>query len=251
MTMTTQLRAWADWAVSQVLPHRCIACAEIVSGPGFCLACWPQLRFITAPHCFGCGDPFEVPASPESRCAICAADPPPWQRARAIWRYNEASKGPVLALKYQDRTAFADIAAPLLRRAGQELLDTPNALLVPVPLHWTRLAWRGFNQAALLADALHRVSGVGVEKHILRRIRRTSPQQGLDRTQRQSNIRQAFAVPATAAPRLAGRPVILIDDVITTGATAAACAKVLLKAGAASVDILTLARVVQPRPLPI
>jgi ComF family protein len=237
--------------VSQVLPHRCIACADVVAGPGFCTMCWPELRFITAPHCFCCGDPFEVPASPASLCGVCAAAPPPWQRARAIWRYNDASKRPVLALKYQDRTALAAITAPLLGRAGMALLAEPDALLVPVPLHWTRLAWRGFNQAALLADALHRTSGVAVDKHALIRTQRTKPQQGLDRAARQSNIRKAFAVRPAAAGRLVGRSVILVDDVITTGATAAACTKALLKAGAKSVDVLTLARVVQPRALPI
>jgi ComF family protein len=251
MTMMTQMRQWSDWAVSQILPHRCIGCAALVSSPGFCTLCWPSLRFITAPHCECCGDPFEVPASPNSRCGICSAAPPPWQRARAIWRYDDASRRPVLALKYQDRTALATIAAPLLCRVGQQLLHAPGALLVPVPLHWSRLATRGFNQAALLADAVREISAVPVEKHLLRRARRTAPQQGLDRTQRQSNVRKAFVVPESAAPRLAGRAVILVDDVITTGATAAACAKVLLAAGAASVDVLTLARVVQPRPLPI
>ncbi len=110
---------------------------------------------------------------------------------------------------------------------------------------------RGFNQAALLADAVQRLSGVPVDKHSLHRARRTPPQQGLDRTARQTNVRKAFVVRPAAAPQLAGRAVILLDDVITTGATAAACAKALLKAGAATVDVLTLARVVQPRPLPI
>lgn len=251
MTMMPQIKAWSDWAISQVLPHRCAACANLVASPGFCAQCWPTLRFITAPHCFCCGDPFEVPASAMSRCGICSADPPPWQRARAIWRYDDASRGPVLALKYQDRTAFAAMAAPLLCRIGQNLLQAPDALLVPVPLHWTRLAMRGFNQAALLADAVQRLSGVPVDKHSLRRARRTPPQQGLDRTARQTNVRKAFVVRPAAAPQLAGRAVILLDDVITTGATAAACAKALLKAGAATVDVLTLARVVQPRPLPI
>jgi ComF family protein len=251
MKAMRQIARWGDWAVSQVLPHRCISCAEIVSGPGFCTACWPDLRFITPPMCACCGDPFEVPASPESRCGACFADPPPWHSARAIWRYNDASKRPVLSLKYQDRTALAEIAAPLLRRAGQSLLDAPGACLVPVPLHWSRLAWRGFNQAALLADSLHSLTGVAVEKHVLARVRRTPPQQGLDRAARQANIRKAFAVLAAGQTKLAGRPVILIDDVITTGATAAACAKVLLKAGAARVDILALARVVQNRALPI
>jgi ComF family protein len=251
MTMMTQMRQWSDWAVSQILPHRCIGCAALVSSPGFCTSCWPNLRFITAPHCYSCGDPFEVPASPNSRCGICSAAPPPWQRARAIWRYDDASRRPVLALKYQDRTALATIAAPLLCRVGQQLLHAPGALLVPVPLHWSRLATRGFNQAALLADAVRDISAVPVDKHALHRVRRTAPQQGLDRTQRQSNVRKAFVVPESAAARLAGRAVILVDDVITTGATAAACAKALLAAGAASVDVLTLARVVQPRPLPI
>ncbi len=157
----------------------------------------------------------------------------------------------MLALKYQDRTALATIAAPLLRRAGGSLLDAPGACLVPVPLHWSRLVWRGFNQAALLADELHKISGIAVDKHALARVRRTPPQQGLDRAGRQANIRKAFAVRASAQARLAGRPVILVDDVVTSGATAAACAKVLLKAGAASVDILALARVVQPRAVPI
>ncbi len=249
--MMSQIKAWSDWTISQVLPHRCAACACLVSSAGFCAQCWPNLRFITAPHCFCCGDPFEVPASQASLCGICAADPPPWQRARAIWRYDEASRRPVLALKYQDRTAFAKLAAPLLCRVGQSLLDGPDAVLVPVPLHWTRLAMRGFNQAALIADAVQRISGVPVDKHSLHRARRTPPQQGLDRTQRQTNVRKAFVVRQTTAPQLAGRAVILVDDVITTGATAAACAKALLKAGAATVDVLTLARVVQPRPLPI
>jgi ComF family protein len=246
-----QIAHWSDWAVSQVLPHRCISCAEVVSGPGFCTACWPELRFITPPHCACCGDPFDVPAQPESRCGACLAEPPPWRSARAIWRYNDASKRPVLALKYQDRTALAAIAAPLLRRAGHSLLDAPGACLVPVPLHWSRLAWRGFNQAALLADALHQLTGIALDKHALARVRRTPPQQGLDRAGRQENIRKAFAVRGAGHARLAGRPVILVDDVITTGATAAACAKVLLKAGVASVDILALARVVQPRVIAI
>jgi ComF family protein len=251
MTMMTQIKHWSDWAVSQILPHRCVGCAALVSSPGFCTSCWPSLRFITAPHCYSCGDPFEVPASPNSRCGICFAAPPPWQRARAIWHYDDASRRPVLALKYQDRTVLAAIAAPLLCRVGQDLLQASNAVLVPVPLHWSRLATRSFNQAALLADAVRDISAVPVEKHILRRSRRTPPQQGLDRTQRQSNVYNAFVVPKSAAPRLAGRAVILVDDVITTGATAAASAVALLAAGAASVDVLTLARVVQSRPLPI
>jgi ComF family protein len=154
-------------------------------------------------------------------------------------------------MKYQDRTALAALAVPMLRRAGQSLLDQPGALLVPVPLHWSRLSWRGFNQAALITDSLSRLCHLPCDKHALRRVRRTPRQQGLDRTERQINIKGAFAVPDAARARLGGRAVILVDDVITTGATAAACTKVLLKAGAASVDILALARVVQPRAVPI
>jgi ComF family protein len=249
MITVPQLKHLTNWAVSQILPHRCVSCAKLVASDGFCSDCWPKLNFITAPHCFCCGDPFEVPASPDSRCAICTTDPPPWQRARAIWRYDDISKRPVLALKYQDSTSFVNIAAPMLQRVGQSLLQHPAALLVPVPLHWTRLAARGFNQSALLTDALQQLSGVTADKHVLRRVRRTPPQQGMNRVQRQSDVHKAFVVPDVAAARLAGRAVILVDDVITTGATVAACAKILLQAGAASIDVLTLARVVQSRPL--
>ena len=243
------LRKAGERLVDALLPHRCAACGEESASAGFCAACFGQLRPVTRPHCDRCATPFETPVAEGSWCGACHADPPPWSRARAVWRYDAASRGPILAFKHADRLDLTGLLAGLLHRAGSALLEGGDAVIVPVPLHWRRLAWRSYNQASLLADGLAARSALPVDRHVLRRIRATVPQQQLGRDARLTNLTRAFAV--TERKRIDAKRIILVDDVLTTGATAAACSKALLKAGAASVDLLVLARVVQPRNLPI
>jgi ComF family protein len=227
-----------------VLPHRCAACGDIVAGdPGFCPACFHDLRFITAPVCAQCGTPFDVPVPASTRCGGCLASPPSWSAARAVWRYDGTARAPILRLKYGDRTDLAGLFSAHLHRLVNDM-PTVDTLLVPIPLHRWRLFQRTFNQAGLLAQALAKRTGLPVSQTALHRIRRTRPQQGLTRSQRHLNMRAAFHVPAVARPLVQGKTIILVDDVLTTGATVEAAAKVLLRAGAADIKVVTLARVV-------
>ncbi len=239
----TWLRTPLLAALDFILPHRCVGCASVVSGqPGFCSACWPQLVFLSGPACTQCALPFEYAVPPGTRCGQCLAQPPHWSRAAAVWQFEGPARAAILALKYRDRTQVVPQLVPLMARAGRDLLA--DCVLVPVPLHRWRMAHRTFNQSALLAIALGRMSGCDVQLRVLERVRATQPQQGLDRAARQANVRAAFALNPRFAARIRGRNVTLIDDVYTTGATLDACARVLLRHGARDIRILTLARVV-------
>ncbi len=227
-----------------VLPPRCLACGGLVADPGtLCAGCWRGLAFHGPPACACCGLPFDHAAGEAARCAACLAAPPAYDRARAVLRYDDGSKGLILAFKHADRTDAAPAFARWLARAGQELLADCD-LIAPVPLHWRRLFRRRYNQAALLALALAKLSGRPAAPDLLRRRRDTRPQGHLSRGQRQRNVAGAFALAPAWRPRIAGRRVLLLDDVMTTGATVEAAAQVLTRAGAAGVDVLTLARVV-------
>lgn len=237
----------ATSALDLLLPPRCLACGGLVGqAHSLCADCWRAVSFIAPPLCARCGYPFEFDEGEGALCGVCTRDPPPWERARAAFRYDDRSRALVLAFKYRDRTDAAKAFGQWLARAGEELLAEAD-LLVPVPLHWTRLFSRRYNQAALLAQAVAKTAGVPVAPMALKRRRRTPPQTGLDRTGRRRNMRGAFAVPVRQAGRVEGRRVVLIDDVLTTGATAGGCVAALREAGAASVDVLTLARVVAPQ----
>jgi ComF family protein len=228
-----------------LLPPRCLKCGCLVDGPGtLCAACWNGIMFLAPPNCARCGYPFEFDAGPDALCAQCSRKAPAFGRARAVFRYDASSRGLVLAFKHGDRTDAAATFGSWLLRTGGELLRDAD-LLVPVPLHWTRLLVRRYNQAALLANALSRAASVPVVPDLLSRRRRTASQGGLGANDRRRNVRRAFRLGAMAAARIVGRRVLLIDDVLTTGATAEECTRVLLGGGAASVDVLTLARVVR------
>ncbi len=230
-------------ALDLVLPPRCPACGIIVSAPDqFCAACWPELAFIAEPQCACCGLPFELPQPAGSLCGGCIADPPPYDSARAAFVYAGAARQLVLALKHGDRPHLAHAALPGLRRAGSAMLALPEPLIMPVPLHRWRMWRRGYNQAALLARALADATGTACDLDALTRPRNTLASRGMNRRQRAANVRAAFRL--THPARMAERHIILVDDVLTTGATAHACARLLKKAGAASVHVLTLARVV-------
>ncbi len=173
------------------------------------------------------------------------ADPPAYNRARAAVRFDEISRALVHALKYGDRLDLAPMMGGWIARAGAELLAEADAL-VPVPLHWRRLWARRFNQSALLAARVSKISGVPIAGSIVKRIKPTAQQVGLSRSERASNVQGAFRVPRECRAEVAGRRLVLIDDVLTSGATVDCCARALLRAGAANVDVLIFARVAEP-----
>jgi ComF family protein len=239
-------------ALDLVLPPRCLGCGAAVEAPGgLCPACWRMLTFLGPPQCRLCGYPLPhaLPAAP--LCGACAADPPGYDRARAALRYDDGSRGLILAFKHADRTDTAPAFGRWLARAGAELVADAD-LVAPVPLHRWRLLKRGYNQAAILAQALARETGVRLLPDLVQRVRATASQQGLGRRARIENITAgAFRIHPWHRRRIDGAKVLLIDDVLTTGATVEACARVLRRAGAAQIDILTLARVVRDAANPI
>lgn len=178
------------------------------------------------------------------------ADPPAYRRARAAVRYDEVARNLVHALKYGDRIDLAPTAGTWMARAGRELLSDADAL-VPVPLHWRRLWTRRFNQSAQLALAVSRACGVPVADSALKRVKATAQQVGLSQKERAANVQGAFRVPPEGKAAVQGRRLILIDDVLTSGATVDACARTLLRAGARDVDVLVFARVVDDIRQPI
>lgn len=240
----------ARLALDAALPTLCVACRAPVAGEGLCAACWSRLSFIAAPCCPRLGIPFACDPGADVVSAEALSRPPAYRRARAAVRYDEIARTLVHALKFQDRTDLAPVMGRWMARAGAELLGEAD-LIVPVPLHWRRALARRFNQAGALARGVAAVAGRPVVSGMLARVRPTPHQIGLSRAERAANVQNAFRVPLDAAAALAGRHVVLIDDVLTTGATAEACARALTRAGAASVDVLVFARVVDPRDGPI
>jgi ComF family protein len=226
-------------------PPTCISCqAATGEAHGLCAACWSGIRFIERPFCERLGTPFQVDLGQPLLSPAAIADPPVFGRARAVAEYDGTASLLVHRLKYNDRLELACALGSMMTRAGVELLDEAD-VIVPVPLHRWRLWRRRFNQAMALAKVVSRESGVPCDPSLLARVRRTRRQVGLTKAQRQENLQGAFRVPPEAKARLTGRRVLLIDDVLTTGSTANAASRALLRGGAASVDILAFARVVQ------
>jgi ComF family protein len=245
--------AWlrtARLALDVALPTLCVSCREPVDGEGVCAACWSKLSFIAQPYCPRLGIPFVYDPGPELLSMEAIANPPAFQRARAAVRYDDVARTLVHALKYQDRTDLAPIMGRWMARAGKDLLSGAD-LLIPVPLHWRRGWSRRYNQSGALAKVISRQSGVRMGSEALRRVRATEQQIGLSRPQRASNVQGAFKVADERKADIQGRRVILVDDVLTSGATVDACARALLRAKAAQVDVLVFARVVESHRAPI
>jgi len=223
------------------LPPLCLRCDTVVTAAGsFCAACWQKLAFITAPHCPLCGVPYELERG-DLPCPTCLTAPARYKQARAAVAYDEASRGLVLGFKHADQTHLADALARLMLQAGRGLLED-DVLLAPVPLHRWRIFRRCYNQSALLAERIGHKSQRRAVLDLLLRRRATQPQASLKAVARARNVRDAFAVNPRHAALVAGRVIVVVDDVLTTGATVDDCSRALLAAGAAEVRVLTFAR---------
>ena len=238
------IRTCASWALDFALPPRCAGCGTIVADVhSFCSDCWPKIEFLGETGCSTCGLPLE--ATDAETCGVCLARPPRIARTRAAVAYGDLSRSLAIRLKYGRKVAIARTMArymaPRVDRSGGD------PILVPVPLHRTRLWQRGFNQSALVARELGRRLRLSTDPLLLKRHRRTPPLKGKSPLQRRKTVAGAFKVRDKAS--VAGRTVILIDDVLTTGSTAEACARTLQRAGAARVELITWARVVRPSQL--
>lgn len=256
--MNTAESAWSDvrtWLAARVagvarlpatllFPPLCAGCRrQIVQTGAVCARCWPQLRFLEQPWCPVMGTPFAQEMGPGFLSAEAIANPPDFDRARAAVGYSGLARQMVQSLKYRDGTNLAPWMAGWMLRAGAELTADADFVL-PVPLHRRRFLERRYNQSAELARAVARQAGIVFAPDIAERVKLTRQQVGLARREREENVRAAFAVPQRHRARIAGRRVLVVDDVLTTGATVGALAKALKKAGASGVDVLTFARVI-------
>ena len=232
--------------IGAIYPPHCLSCGEVTAQTGgLCGPCWREARFLRGTLCDACGTP--LPGEPDGgplTCDDCLAIARPWTRGRAALAYDGTGRRLVLALKHQDRTDLPPAAARWMLSAGAGLV-APGQLVAPVPLHWIRLFRRRYNQAALLSEAIARSARLAHCPDLLRRLRATPSQEGRSRDARFDNLARAIDVHPARRHRLAGRTVLLVDDVLTSGATLAACAEACLAAGAAEVRVLALARVVK------
>ena len=231
-------------ALQVIYPPQCLSCAApVASDFGLCADCWRETPFIAGLACDQCGIPLPGGEAGEiAHCDDCIAIARPWDRGRAALVYRDNGRRLVLALKHGDRMDLARPAAGWMLKAARPILR-PGMLVVPVPLHWLRLFRRRFNQAALLSRALARGAGLDHCPDALIRSRNTGNQDGKTREARFANLVDAFAVPRRRMARIEGRDILLVDDVMTSGATFAATTEALVSAGARSVNVLCLARV--------
>ena len=234
------MRAVVDFA----LPPRCPGCGVVTQAQdAFCYQCWSGLDLLGPPCCARCALPFEHGGEGEGAlCAACMADPPAFDRLRAAVAYGELARAVALKLKYGRKPGVAGTMASLMAR---HVDPAARPILCPVPLHRWRIWRRGYNQSALIAAALGRRFGVEVRPDLLLRVKRTPPLKGMSPSERRLTVRGAFRINDRHRGAVAGRNILLIDDVFTSGATAGACARVLKRAGAAEVAVLCWARVVR------
>lgn len=235
----------AKWFLDQVLPPTCSGCGVVVAEQNtMCGDCWGTLTFIGQPCCDACGHPFEYLVPDRTLCGACTREYPPFDHARTAVLYDAASKDLILGFKHADKTDTQMLFAKWMMLGGGDLVRAAD-FVAPVPLHWTRLFSRRYNQAALLAQSLGKLADKPVLTDLVIRHRKTPSQGHLGVRARARNVTGAFRIAPQYLLKLKGKRVLLVDDVYTTGATVRATAKVLKRAGAVRVDVLTLARVVK------
>ncbi len=227
-------------ALDALLPRRCHCCGQrVASDDGLCGNCWSKMPFLEKPWCQQLGTPFSHEVGDDLLSSRAIAEPPAFDRLRSVAFYSGPARELVLGLKFSQRREFAVPMGRWMARVGGEF--PKDSMVVPVPLHWTRLWSRRFNQAAGLSRVVASITKGQFAPGVLARRKRTRQQVGLPAKERQRNVRQAFNVPNSAHEAILGRSIVLVDDVYTTGSTVTACTKALKRAGAASVDVLTFA----------
>ncbi|MDP2116007.1 MAG: phosphoribosyltransferase family protein [Brevundimonas sp.] len=251
LRITLGARSLGRGVADLLLPPLAWDSPEAAASPGLTAAAWRRVVFLEDPVCDGCGAGFEMDGGPfaSDRCAACLARPYAFARARAACVYDDASRGLILKFKHGDHQSYAPLFARWISRSAAPLLDQADAV-APVPLHRFRLLSRRFNQAAEIARPLARGAGLDYLPDALIRTTHTTTQGGKSARGRRLNVKKAFAVSDEGRRRIKGRRILLVDDVLTTGATAEACARALIEAGARAVDLAVVARVRTARELP-
>lgn len=231
-------------AVELVYPPRCLGCGDLVTSDfGLCGACWRETPFISGTACQACGTP--LPGQTDGHrieCDDCIAKPRPWKEGRAALIYSGRARKMVLALKHGDRPELARPAGLWMARAAEDFLHE-KMLIAPVPLHWSRLVKRRYNQSALLAQAVGRETNLAVCPDLLQRLKPTVMLDGKTARERTEILENAIRTHQKRRHRMQGRDVLLIDDVMTSGATLTTCANACLRGGTRDIFVLTLARV--------
>ena len=244
-SLSTLMKNLALKALNLLLPHQCPLCLKTVEHQGICPPCWCELKFITAPFCACCGYPFGFESSGHATlCGACLQEKPPFDRAVSILTYTTESKKLLFAFKHGRRLILAPLFSRWLLTFGNRLFKDID-MVIPVPLHWSRLMKRRFNQSAVLARAVATTKQLSFQPTLLKRVRATPSQGRMTPAGRADNVRGAFALSPSDQAAIRGKKILLVDDVYTTGATVKACAKALRQAGAKEINVLTLMRVVR------
>ena len=236
-----RLKRILESIINFILPPVCPMCNCPVDETNMlCAHCFKELHFITNPYCQKCGKPFEFDIKGDNVCAACLRQEPPYRKARSVLVYNEGAKKIILPFKHADRTDLTGLLCQFFLKEYRNMI-TEADVIIPVPLHITRLFLRRYNQAALLAHRLAKISYRRYEPNVLKRVRATPSQGHMNAKERKQNVHKAFVI--SNPQNIVHKKVLLIDDVMTTGATVEECTKILLNAGAVYVDVLTLCRV--------
>ncbi|SDR29368.1 ComF family protein [Pseudovibrio sp. Tun.PSC04-5.I4] len=241
--LISALRYLRNTALNAVFPHTCPVCDVCLQGDaGLCLPCWQQMDLISPPFCERLGTPLYCDLGPNAWSAAALVNPPDYARARAAALYNGPARTLVRQFKFNGQPKLARFLAHCMLRASRELVEA-GTILIPVPLHRARLRQRTYNQAALLAYEIGKAFGCKVIADGLSRTRKTIQQVGLKRAARAQNVKGAFAISDQFMPYVSGAHIVLVDDVLTTGATVEECTRILKSAGARQVDVLVFALV--------